>query len=232
MNDVRWKIAENARWGAAEEPQIHYTQGPERDDFLFLPPRPLPMSTDCSGFWTACCKWAGAPDPSGLDYEWVGWTGTMVAALEECAVADLLPGDGVIWGPGVGKHVAVVVEAGADPLLVSHGQERGPIYIRTSAETRFQGSPARPFKLPVDDSAPAPQPHPDPKPHSRRRRRMIVFQLQSHHDAGDNFYHVWEGPGAWSQCNKMSDALSLVAGTGQASIPVISDDQYHLMGGK
>jgi len=51
------------------------------------------------------------------------------------------PGDLVIWTPpGTGQHVCVVVGAGADPMLVSHGDDSGPKKLRFSAEDAYQRS--------------------------------------------------------------------------------------------
>jgi len=44
----------------------------------------------------------------------------------------------VVWGGYPGRHVAILLELGEDPLLCSHGHERGPIAIRFSDESRYQ----------------------------------------------------------------------------------------------
>jgi hypothetical protein len=105
---VRQKIVTAARWGIAHEPQIHY--GEIRPVPLG---RTLPLTTDCSGFVTLCYFLAGALDPNGLDYSGEGWTGTLLGHLDE-------------------------IEQGDDPLLCSHGQERGPLAVRFSDEDRWQ----------------------------------------------------------------------------------------------
>jgi hypothetical protein len=48
----------------------------------------------------------------------------------------------VVWGAYPGHHVALVLEAGSDPLLCSHGQEKGPLAINFSVESRYQPTPA------------------------------------------------------------------------------------------
>ena len=120
---LRRKIVAAARWGIANEPRIHYGQ---------VRPIPLgttlPLTTDCSGFVTICFYEAGAPDPNGLDH------------LEAIERADAGRGDVVIWGAYPGRHCAIVLEPGVDPLLASHGRERGPIAIRYTAECRLQPS--------------------------------------------------------------------------------------------
>lgn len=136
-------IAGNARWGAdpANEPRIHYTETDGRDDWLHRSARSLPMSTDCSGFVTACYKWAGAPDPNGLGYHRLGYTGTLLDHARKHGkllndVSKARPGDLIVVGPGTGLHVVVCIQAGADPLVVSHGKEAGPVIQRLSVDAR------------------------------------------------------------------------------------------------
>ena len=133
MTTVRRKIVTAARWGIAHEPQIHY--GEIRPIPLA---RTLPLTTDCSGFVTLCYFLAGAPDPNGLDYSGQGWTGTLLRHLEHIPRADAKPGDLVVWGAYPGRHVAIVLEGGDDPVLASHGQERGPLAVRYSVEDWWQ----------------------------------------------------------------------------------------------
>jgi cell wall-associated NlpC family hydrolase len=130
---VRQKIVTAARWGIAHEPQIHY--GELRPIPLA---RTLPLTTDCSGFVTLCYFLAGAPDPNGLDYNGEGWTGTLLRHLEHIPRADAKLGDLVVWGAYPGRHVAIVLEGGDDPLLASHGQEHGPLAVRYSVEDWWQ----------------------------------------------------------------------------------------------
>jgi hypothetical protein len=102
--------------------------------------RTLPLATDCSGFATLCYFLAGAPDPNGLDYIGQGYTGTLLRHLPHIGHAAAQPGDLVVWGRYPGRHCAVVLETGDDPLLASHGQERGPLEIRFSAEQEVQAA--------------------------------------------------------------------------------------------
>jgi cell wall-associated NlpC family hydrolase len=131
---IREKIVTAARWGIGHEPQIHY--GEVRPIPLG---RTLPLTTDCSGFVTICYFLAGAPDPNGLGYSGEGWTGTLLRHLDHIPRAAARPGDLVLWGAYPGRHVALVLEVGIDPLLCSHGQERGPVAVRHSVEDRWQG---------------------------------------------------------------------------------------------
>jgi hypothetical protein len=133
---VRQKIVAAARWGIENEPRIHY--GEIRPIPLG---RTLPLRTDCSGFVTLCYFLAGAPDPNGRDYDGSGYTGTLLGWLPHIRRGDATFGDLVVWGTFPGRHVAIVLEPGDDPLLCSHGSERGPLAIRFSDESRYQHGP-------------------------------------------------------------------------------------------
>lgn len=137
---IRNKIVAWAKWGVAHEPQIHYSMSSSRDDWLGMRPGALPLTTDCSGFVTACYRWSGAKDPSNFGYRYVGYTGSLLDNGDTIPVWQADPGDLVIWGSFPGHHVAVILDVTnhADPLLVSHGREAGPNLIRLSAETRAQ----------------------------------------------------------------------------------------------
>ena len=100
--------------------------------------RRLPLTTDCSGFVTVCYFLAGAPDPNGRGYDGEGWTATLLDRMTAIAQDDVQAGDVVVFGDYPGRHAAIVLEAGDDPLLASHGQERGPLAIRVSDEAAFQ----------------------------------------------------------------------------------------------
>jgi cell wall-associated NlpC family hydrolase len=134
VTTVRQKIVAAARWGIANEPRIHY--GEVRPIPLG---RRLPLTTDCSGFVTVCYFLAGAPDPNGRGYDGAGYTGTLLGHLPRLpGPPDARRGDLVVWGAYPGRHVALVLAPGEDPLLCSHGQERGPLAIRYTAECELQ----------------------------------------------------------------------------------------------
>jgi hypothetical protein len=130
---VRQKIVAAARWGIANEPRIHYGQ---------IRPMPLeralPLTTDCSGFVTLCYFLAGAPDPNGRGYDGSGYTGTLLDHLPAIDPGGARRGDLVVWGDYPGRHVALVLEPADDPLLASHGAERGPLAVRFSEEDAWQ----------------------------------------------------------------------------------------------
>ena len=128
---VRDAIVAAARWGIRNEPRIHY--GEVRPIPLR---RRLPLTTDCSGFVTLCYFLAGAPDPNGLAYDGDGWTGTLLRHMTPVGEPQL--GDVVVFGSYPGHHAAIVLEPGDDPVLASHGQERGPVEVLFSTESRYQ----------------------------------------------------------------------------------------------
>jgi cell wall-associated NlpC family hydrolase len=141
LDAMRKAITDWARWGAAHEPEVHYTQGPARDDYLHEPKGRLPLWTDCSGFDTYAYWAAGAPDPSGLNYQYVGFTGTLLECAQKHGrilfdVSQAKPGDPIVIGPGTGWHAVIVLEAGPDPLVASHGSEHGPRIERLSLDPR------------------------------------------------------------------------------------------------
>jgi hypothetical protein len=137
---VQSDIVANAHWGVAHNAQIHYAQSRPIDGIHH--PRKLPLSTDCSGFATDCLKWAGAPDPNGRNYDGFGYTGTMLSACAHISRHQARPGDLVVFGPGTGEHVVIIVGTGPDPAVVSHGQEAGPIQVPLSVEVRSHRAPA------------------------------------------------------------------------------------------
>ena len=137
---MRARVVEVARSGIRHERRIHYAELRPIDGLH--QPHKLPLWTDCSGFVTLCYAWAGAPDPHGLGYSGAGYTGTLLAHMQPIGLESVRPGDVVVWGPAPGQHAALVLEPGPDPLLCSHGQERGPLAIRFSTEDAVQPPPA------------------------------------------------------------------------------------------
>lgn len=141
LSSVRAKIVAVARWGIANEPSIHYQQLRPVDGLG--QPHKLPLYTDCSGFATLCYKWAGSTvDPNGGNFGGGAYTGTMLQHCRHIPLSAVQPGDLVVWGAYPGHHVAIVLVPGADPLLCSHGQEKGPLAIKFSVESNYQPTPA------------------------------------------------------------------------------------------
>ncbi len=138
---LRAKIVQIARWGIQNEGKIHYRQLRPIDGLEH--PNKLPLRTDCSGFATLCYKWAGSrEDPNGGKFRGTAYTGTMLTHCRHIPKSAVQPGDLVVWGAYPGHHVALVLKGGPDPLLCSHGQEKGPLAIKFSVESAYQPSPA------------------------------------------------------------------------------------------
>jgi hypothetical protein len=138
------------RYTLGHERQIHYAQiRPMRTvhlsehDMRHRLDSGGALTMDCSEGVTCLCKWAGLHDPNGHGYDGTGYTGTLLAHLPHYSdPSKARTGALVVFGPGAGDHVCMVLEPGRDPLLWSHGQERGPIAIRFSAEKAWQRRPA------------------------------------------------------------------------------------------
>lgn len=100
------------------------------------------LTMDCSEAVTCLCKWAGLHDPNGRGYSGEGFTGTLLAHLPHYHdPAGAKVGALVVFGPGTGDHVAMVMEPGADPLLWSHGYEGGPRKVALSHERAVHRPP-------------------------------------------------------------------------------------------
>lgn len=134
----------------AHEPTVHYPKGDVRTQDI--PSKPdYSLTIDCSQFSTMVCRWAGAPDPNGHGYnaKLGQFTGTFLAHCKPRRIGDLECGDFIVYGPGTGRHMVVVLEPHpTDPLVVSHGQEAGPVIIRHSVEVAFHRSAGRGLVIP------------------------------------------------------------------------------------
>lgn len=137
MSGVRAKIVAYCEWGIAHAADIHYAQ---KRPIPVAQPRRLPLATDCSGFATLAYKAAGAPDPNGLDYNGLGYTGTLLRHGR--AVTVPLPGDLIIYGDYPGHHVVVFLyEWHGAWVVCSHGQEIGPLRVLQHREEIAQPGP-------------------------------------------------------------------------------------------
>jgi len=139
---TRKRIVNWALWGCKNSGQIAYSQnGNVRLAALGKKPT-VPLATDCSAFATLCYSWAGAPNPNAAgayDARQPAFTGSMLSHCRRIPRSAAQPGDLVVWTPpATGQHVCVVVQGGADPMLVSHGDDSGPKKLRFSAEDAYQ----------------------------------------------------------------------------------------------
>jgi lysozyme family protein len=139
---VRKRIVNWALWGCKNSSKIAYSQNGNVRLSALGKQATIPLATDCSAFATLCYCWAGAPNPNGsgaYDSRQPAFTGSMLGHCRRIPRSAAQPGDLVVWTPpGQGQHVCVVVAGGADPMLVSHGDDSGPKKLRFSAEDGYQ----------------------------------------------------------------------------------------------
>jgi len=129
------------------EPQVHYIQERpmrtvklSRHEVLQKLHNGGNIAMDCSEAVTCLCKWAGLHDPNGRDFNGTGNTDTIYSHLHRYSQPwKAKVGALVVFGsyPHT-HHVCMVAEPGHDPLLWSHGQERGPIWIPLHEEMKYQ----------------------------------------------------------------------------------------------
>ena len=69
----------------------------------------------------------------------------MLSHCAEIELHELKPGDYVVLGPDPGKHACVVlsVDDPGNPILTSHGQEKGPLSIALKDESPAHPPPVR-----------------------------------------------------------------------------------------
>jgi hypothetical protein len=97
----------------------------------------FPKHSDCSSFATWClwnALFLGFNLGDNVNGE--GWTGGYTGTMRDHGMAvqhaaNLLRGDCVHYGPGPGDHVTIVVgKVGGVPMVVSHGSDDCPCYVR------------------------------------------------------------------------------------------------------
>lgn len=174
---IRARMVEAMRETVMNEPRWHYEES-----------RPLELPdvntayhgtvySDCSFGCVILAHLAGAPDPSGTGFRAPAGSSAMFAFLPHLRRAQIQPGDYVVFGPDGGQHAACVYELATDPVVWSHGQEKGPVLVRLSVEiaahsgpvTFLRAVPADPVKKPATKKTP--QIHGEPKndmPFTRR----------------------------------------------------------------
>jgi hypothetical protein len=141
----------------AESPRVHYPPGDRRTMTIssIATRRQLEdaldarLTVDCSQAVTLIAHVAGARDPNGAAYAADGYTGTLLEGCAHIVRAQARCADLRVFGGGTGHHVAMVMAPGGDPLLFSHGTERGPVAILESAEARLQPPGGTFLRLPA-----------------------------------------------------------------------------------
>lgn len=83
------------------------------------------------------------PNPRGGARRWQSQFRSGSAPL-----ARALPGNLVLFGPGMGDHVALIVRMGTDPRLASHGDDLGPRLVNLNAEAPAYIPPTRFMRVP------------------------------------------------------------------------------------
>lgn len=105
-----------------------------RGVLVYVQRRPFPLTwdlqelkyrLDCSSTATLCFWRAGQPNPNGGTYDGSGWTGSLYPHGMPVQASQCRPGDLAFYGwsaqSGAPKHVAIVVEGGPNPTVVSFG---------------------------------------------------------------------------------------------------------------
>jgi hypothetical protein len=138
---ARARAVQAAQVALAHKAQMQYTEGAERwegiADHRDAVDGQFPTYSDCSSFVT-WCLWNGLH--LGFDLSdlvngdgWAGgYTGTMlVHGKQVMRIADVLPGDCVIYGSGPpGEHTAIIVDTeDGVPHVISHGGPTSPDYL-------------------------------------------------------------------------------------------------------
>jgi hypothetical protein len=139
---ARDRTVQAALLGLHHAPEVHYTMGPPRWEGISKRRNArhgeFPTEADCSSFAT-WCLWNGLKLGFGLDdhvngHDWTaGFTGTMLShGMAVRHLSNVRRGDCVLYGTGSpGEHVSIVVSLKGDvPMVVSHGSEPGPFYLK------------------------------------------------------------------------------------------------------
>lgn len=137
---ARDRARDSALLALRHAPNIHYTQSAQRwegiDHHLLSREGRYPKHADCSSFAT-WCLWNGMFIPyhhsdtvNGAHWR-AGFTGTLLTHGKRVHdLHNVLRGDVVLYGGGVGHHVAIVVGwRNGVPMVVSHGSEAGPFFL-------------------------------------------------------------------------------------------------------
>lgn len=138
------------QWLVKNEPLVDYaqrrpmvTKGWREQQIVTMFANRQHFSMDCSESVTLICRLAGLADPNGANYNGTGYTGTMLKYLPHYKdPRRAKTGALVVYGPGTGEHVCMVYsDRSSDPIVFSHGQNAGPIFIRHSVERKYHKAP-------------------------------------------------------------------------------------------
>ena len=140
--EARQATVEAALLGLNNISEVHYTQDSRRWEGIgngrVAAKGKFPHHSDCSSFAT-WCLWNGLnlgfdvdDVVNGLDWS-AGYTGTLLQNGKQVKrVENVRQGDLVLYGgEWPGSHVAIVVgRQDGVPMVVSHGSEEGPFFVR------------------------------------------------------------------------------------------------------
>jgi len=124
--DPRDIIMAYALHGYNNRALVHYTQGPMRMYGVRNKVKPpnTPYYEDCSSYSTWCYWGSGIKDPNNLNYNGLGYTGTL--ALNGWKVASPKIGDLAFYGNYPYGHVVIYI---GNSRCISHGSEMGPYLL-------------------------------------------------------------------------------------------------------
>lgn len=153
---LRQSVVDWCYWSVAHQPWFRYLEA--RPFELYEPTGSRYIWDDCAATSILMLWLAGAPEPFPGAYAGIGNTESF-GELEH--VTTPLPADFVVYGLGLplrDQHMAVVVEAGDDPLTMSHGWFREPALVPVSrgCPPQAQGIVTYVRCLPVVPPTPAP----------------------------------------------------------------------------
>lgn len=124
--DARGLMVHWASWGVVNHEHFVYDEGARRSMMFGLRPGDLskPIHADCSQFYASCGHWSGVPGFTDTDY-----TGTLLEKGHLLAErTSWRPADCVIFGPGTGRHAAMLTgrEGTDDWWIVGFGYQGAP----------------------------------------------------------------------------------------------------------
>lgn len=111
---------------------------------LDLPPfeTTVIVKTDCSGSCILVARWKNLPDPSGLNFDGQGNTGSFLAHCVEVTAAQAQPGDLIVYRASTtdeyGHHAVAVLERLSKDFLVGSFGSNPPKEIAHSVEADYQ----------------------------------------------------------------------------------------------
>ena len=179
MLDFRSLVVQWADWCVAHRPWFDYEES--RPFPLYLPSATRRIANDCSATSVLVLWLAHAPEPFPGAYAGEGNTESFLTLQH---VSAPLPADFVVYGEGLplgDQHMATVVEAGPDPLTMSHGWSGEPAFVRVSAGCPPQAE----GRVTYVRCLPVVVPPPPPAPPLPKENDMGVLAISSGSIKGD-----------------------------------------------